>query len=171
MKPNMPPFLTLVALLLLGAGAATPAHAQAGQQPAKGGRPAIYDVSADGKKQIAAAVAKANKENKRVLLQLGANWCPWCHRLHQLFRTDPAIAASLKQNYIVTLIDVDKEHNADVVEQYEKPTRHGLPVIVVLDSKGKRLTTQDTSKLEEGDHYDTKQVLAFLDKWARPKTQ
>lgn len=51
----------------------------------------------------------------------------------------------------------------------ERTTRFGLPVIVVLDKDGKQLTTQDTAKLEEGDHPDPKKVLAFLNQW-KPKT-
>ena len=56
--------------------------------PSKTARPAIYDEKADGAKQIADALVVAKKENKRVLLQFGANWCGWCHRLHGLFQTN-----------------------------------------------------------------------------------
>jgi uncharacterized protein YyaL (SSP411 family) len=38
-------------------------------------------------------LALAGKDGKRVLLQFGANWCPWCHKLHSLFDTDKDIAA------------------------------------------------------------------------------
>ena len=76
------------------------------------------------------------------------------------------IAAELKKNFVVVLIDIDKKHNADINERYGNPTQHGLPVIVVLDSTGKQLFTQDTAKLEEGDHHSPAKVLAFLKQWA-----
>src|SRR5215471_11479703 len=79
-------------------------------ESAKTDRPNIYDESLDGMKQIANAVTTAKKENKRVLLQFGANWCGWCHKLHNLFQTDPQIAATLKAAYVVVLIDVNKGH-------------------------------------------------------------
>ena len=94
---------------------------------------------ADGTKQIADALSVAKKEHKRVLLQFGANWCGWCHKLHKLFQTDEKIAAKLKDSYVVVLIDVNQGHNADTDEKYGKPTKHGLPVIVVLDTDGKLL--------------------------------
>jgi hypothetical protein len=56
-----------------------------------------------------------------------------------------------------------------VVQKYGNPTKHGLPVLVVLDSDGKQLTTQDTGQLEQGDHHDPAKVIAFLSKWKRPK--
>jgi thiol:disulfide interchange protein len=141
----------------------------AAEQASKPTRPAIYDRTADGNKQIEEALKTAKAENKNVLLQFGANWCGWCHRLHGLFKDNAEIAKTLSDNYVVVLIDVDqvegKAHNQDVVQRYGNPTRFGLPVIVVLDSKGKPLTTQDTGKLEEGDHHDPKKVMGFLEKW------
>jgi len=138
------------------------------------GRPTIYDVQADGKAQIADALAEARKEHKRVLLQFGANWCGWCHRLHRLFRENEEIKSQLSRNYVVVMIDVDKvaagKHNEDVDEKYGHPTQFGLPVLVLLDESGKALVTQDTGKLEEGDHHDPTKVLEFLKKWAPPKS-
>ena len=37
-------------------------------------RPKLYDTSADGKKQVAAALKTAKAGDKRVLLKFGANW-------------------------------------------------------------------------------------------------
>jgi thiol:disulfide interchange protein len=135
----------------------------------KTGRPSIYDESADGSKQVADALVSAKKDGKHVLLQFGANWCGWCHKLHKLFDSDKAIAEELKNHYVVVLIDVNKEHNKETDTKYGHPTRFGLPAIVVLDSNGKQLTTQDTGKLEEGDHHDPKKVLSFLKEWAPKK--
>ena len=131
--------------------------------------PDIYDTKADGNKQIAEALKVAKRENKRVLLQFGANWCPWCHLLHDLFKEDREIARKLLYEYVVVLIDVDKvdgkEHNADVNKRYGGPKKHGLPVLVVLAADGKQLVTQETGALEEGDHHAPSKVLAFLEKW------
>jgi len=136
-------------------------------------RPPIYDTKADGAKQITEALVIAKRERKHVLLQFGANWCGWCHKLHGLFQSDKDIAAFLKASFIVVLIDVDKvdgkQHNADVNERFGNPCRFGLPALVVLDADGKQLTSQDTGKLEAGnppDHHDPVKVLAFLKQWS-----
>jgi thiol:disulfide interchange protein len=83
--------LALLVTSLAGTGGA-----QAGDNP-PAAKPAIYDESADGSKQIAEALALAGKDGKRVLLQFGANWCPWCHKLHALFETDKDIAAEAQK--------------------------------------------------------------------------
>ena len=91
------PALTLLAMGTFFA-ASLCAPAKAADTATKASRPAIYDESADGAKQIADALVVAKKENKRVLLQFGANWCGWCHKLHKLFESDTAIAVRLKES-------------------------------------------------------------------------
>ena len=132
-------------------------------------RPNIYDESADGSKQIADALDNATKEHKRILLQFGPNWCGWCHKLHHVFETDKSIAEELKSDYVVVMIDVNKGHNNDIDTKYGHPTRFGLPAIVVLDADGKQLITQDTGKLEEGDHHSPVKVMVYPERMGAKK--
>ena len=159
------PALALIAFALAGMLRLLPTAHAADPAP-KSARPPIYDETADGAKQIDAALATAKTNHQRVLLQFGANWCGWCHKLHQLFAADPKIAARLKSDYVVVLVDVNKDHNAAINQRYGNPMQFGLPVLVVLDANGKLLTTQDTGKLESGDHHDPAKVLDFLDRWS-----
>ena len=162
--------LTKVLILCFGLAGAAALPALAADQPGKTTRPPIYDTKADGAKQITDALTTAKREHKNVLLQFGANWCGWCHKLHGLFHSDKDIAAFLGTNYVVVLVDVDKvdgkPHNTDINERYRNPCRFGLPALVVLDADGQQLTTQDSGKLEEGDHHDPAKVLAFLKQWS-----
>ena len=166
MKPEHPLCFVLSFAAILTISAPSTSRAADGPRPS---RPNIYDTAADGKEQITAALKTAQAENKRVILKFGANWCGWCHRLSGLLKTNTELAQILKDNYVLVLIDVDKQHNADTVKKYDNPTRFGLPVLVVLDTDGTALTTQDTGKLEEGDHHDPAKVKAFLEKWRKPK--
>src|SRR5947208_8783450 len=80
--------------------------------------PDIYDESADGPKQLTHALEQAKKDNKNVLLQFGANWCGWCHKLHTLFDTDKAIHSKLQNGYVVVMVDMNKGHNSDFAAKY-----------------------------------------------------
>src|SRR5262249_25892692 len=88
-------------------------------------QPRIYDESADGAKQITDALGRAKKEGKHVLVQFGANWCPGCHFLHLLFETNQTVAAELRKDYVVAMIDVNQGHNQNVVTKYG-PSLPGL---------------------------------------------
>ena len=161
-------------LIILALTVVAPAMlAAAPEYPARG--PDIYDVAADGSALIHAAQEQARAGHRRVLLDFGANWCPWCHALHRLFTTDEPVRRVLADRYIVVMIDVNRRHgvarNAAVNAQFGDPVRFGLPVLVVIDADGHPLVTQETGALEKGDGtvaHDPAKVLAFLEKWAPP---
>jgi len=157
-------FLTTLVLL-----SAVTALRAAPEYPKMG--PDIYDREADGTAQIAVAVAQAKAEHKHVLVDLGANWCIWCHRLHYTLHTDAAVAKVLQDNFVLVLIDVNhrdgKKRNDAVNDRYGNPMAQGLPVLVVLDADGRQLTTQETGALEDGKSaHDPTKVVAFLQRWA-----
>ncbi|HZZ19497.1 MAG TPA: thioredoxin family protein [Opitutaceae bacterium] len=132
--------------------------------------PDIYDVHADGEALVSKAVATAAVTNKVVLVEIGANWCIWCRRMHTVFETDPGVSKALKDGYIVVMIDVNTRHgekrNAELNARLGNPSASGIPDIVLIDSTGKQLMTKDTSELEEGDGYSLPKVKAFLAQWA-----
>ena len=142
----------------------TPPHTNAVALAAAG--PKIYDESADGSKQIADALVTASQEHKRVLLMFGANWCGWCHLLHNLFQTDQSISDVLKANFVVVMVDVNSGHNSVVNARYGNPMRYGLPVIVILDDEGRQLTTENTSLWRKATIIARRRCLAFLKEWA-----
>lgn len=166
------PTMLLTPGVLVAALVASPAMAQdATQQKTvveqvqdKAGPADIYDVNADAKADIAKAVARAKKENKRVLLQFGGNWCGWCHKLHDVFKTDAKIARTLLYEYEVVMVDIGhSDKNQDLVTKYEAKIKEaGVPYLTVLNGDGEVVTNQNTSDLEEGDHHDVTKVNDFL---------
>jgi thiol:disulfide interchange protein len=164
--PSLQPLLVLAALALVPAAGlrADPEYPKMGAD--------IYDTKADATADIAAALAKAGTEHKRVLLVFGANWCIWCHRLHNTFESNAAVAEALGQGFVLVDVDVNtrkgEKRNAAVNERYGNPIQHGIPVLVVLDAGGKQLTTKDSGELEEGDGHSPAKILAFLSTWAPP---
>ena len=164
---RLPVRLLRTALLALALSfSAQPLAARAADAPKSS--PPVYDESLDAEKQIAEAVEQAKKENKNILLQFGANWCGWCHKLHKLFDTDKSISSKLRSDYIVVMVDVNKGHNSATAAKY-KAGQQGIPCIVILNSQGGHLTTKETGELEEGDHHSPQKVLAFLNQWAPRK--
>jgi thiol-disulfide isomerase/thioredoxin len=136
-----------------------------GADAVKKHQPRIYDESADGAKQVAKALVAAKKADKHVLLDFGANWCGWCIKLHKLFDSDRAIIKTLEANYVIALIDVNVEHNKDLIAKYRAEAGVGLPFLVILDADGKQWMTKDGNGWAEGGQYNPRKVLDFLRKW------
>ncbi len=64
------------------------------------------------------AFAKAKRENKPVLLDIGAQWCHWCHVIDQESYADPALAELINEHYVA--IKVDRDERPDVDARYQR---------------------------------------------------
>ena len=148
-----------------GAAPATPPAQTVPAAPAGVKAPSVpvYDEAADAKAVVAAAVAKANKEKKRVLVTLGGNWCGWCRALDRTFTKDEKVAAAIARSYVPVKVDVGRmNRNLDLTASWGADVKKGVPLLVVLDGKGKAVKVQDTESLEAGKGHDPEKILAFL---------
>jgi len=135
----------------------------------------VYDEGADAAKAIDAAIARAARNNTRVLVQWGANWCGWCRLLHRTFKSDAAVAKELRYEYELVLVDVGRfDRNMALAEKYGADLKqHGLPYLTVIAADGKAIANQETGSLEKpkdaqpGGH-DSAKVMAFLTQHQAP---
>jgi thioredoxin-related protein len=125
----------------------------------------LFDPKRDPAKDLVAAVKQAGKQNKRILIDVGGNWCGWCKKLDAFFKADAEAAQILKKSFVVVKVNFSQENqNKPFLSKY--PTIEGYPHLFVLDKKGKLIHSQNTSDLETGDHHDPAKVNAFLRKFA-----
>jgi thioredoxin-related protein len=129
--------------------------------------PKIYNPEADVSSDISQALIRAKAENKHLFLQVGGNWCSWCLKFHKLCTEDAEINAIMTKGFIPILVNYSKENrNYAMLKKLDYPQRFGFPVFVILDSNGKRIHTQNSGYLEDGDGYSKKKVLDFLSQWS-----
>lgn len=137
-------------------------------EPSKPKREPIYVEEANGKELIAAALKKAQRDHKHVLIEWGGNWCGWCYKLHDVFHNDADVHPIVHEEFELVLIDSGK--NEDLMLEYGgKDRQYSFPHLTVLDAEGAVLTNQETGSLEEGPQHDPKLVSQFLSKWIPEK--
>ncbi len=109
-------------------------------------------------------IARASVEKKRILLQVGGDWCGWCKLLTAFVEKNEPVRTFLDRNYLLMKVTyTQKQPNEAFLSEY--PKIKGYPHLFVLDADGKLLYSQDTSPLEEGNGYNLDRVLAFLEEW------
>ncbi|QOY91358.1 thioredoxin family protein [Paludibaculum fermentans] len=124
-----------------------------------------YDAKANPASDLKRAVEQARKEKKNILLEVGGEWCSWCHRLDQLFASNAGLLEEREKNFVFLKVNFSPENeNKEFLAQY--PKIEGYPHLIVLDSGGKMLRSQETDVLEEGKGYNLQRVSAFLREWA-----
>jgi thioredoxin-related protein len=127
----------------------------------------VYDPARNAAQDIREAVAEAGREGKRVMLEVGGEWCIWCHHMDDFFKQNAELLAYREKNFIMVKINFSEENkNEQVLSSY--PPVNGYPHIFVLDRDGKLLHSQDTGQLEEGKSYNLTKFMAFLKEWSPP---
>jgi thioredoxin-related protein len=128
----------------------------------------VYKPSENAAAEIQKAVAKASKENKHVLIQVGGNWCSWCARFHKAVTTDRQVDSLIKSSFVVYHLNYSKENkNLKTLAKYSFPQRFGFPVFLILAGNGKLIHTQNSAYLEEGEGYSKEKIIDFLSAWTR----
>jgi uncharacterized protein YyaL (SSP411 family) len=86
------------------------------------------------------AFARAKRENKPILLDIGAVWCHWCHVMDRESYDDPEVARIVNENFIA--LKVDRDERPDVDSRYQAAVsaisgQGGWPLTAFLTSDGK----------------------------------
>jgi uncharacterized protein YyaL (SSP411 family) len=86
------------------------------------------------------AFAAAGRENKPMLLDIGAVWCHWCHVMDRESYDDPEIAAIVNEHFIA--VKVDRDERPDIDSRYQAAVQAvsgqgGWPLTAFLTPDGK----------------------------------
>ncbi len=156
--------LRVFVAVVLATATAVPAVARGGGQRLPSGLAGPFDPTRDAARDLSAAIEEASRTGKRVLVDVGGNWCGWCLNMERFFAAHPDLAA-LRDKYFVTVkVNWSPENtNRALLSHY--PPIPGYPHLFVLDGGGRLLHSQDTSALEDGKTYSLQKFTAFLNKW------
>src|SRR5271165_5934219 len=103
------------------------------------------------------AFAKAQGENKPILLDIGAVWCHWCHVMDRESYESAETAAIINQQFIAVKVDRDERPDVD--------SRYQLAVSAIAGTGGWPLTvflTPDGRPFYGGTYFPPE------DRWGRP---
>lgn len=127
----------------------------------------LYRPDENADSALSRIIQQADREGKHVFVQIGGNWCIWCARFHEFITQDKQLDSAIRSNFIVYHLNYSKENrNQELLKRFGYPQRFGFPVFVILDGKGSRLHTQNSSYLEEGKGYNKAKLISFINDWS-----
>ena len=128
-----------------------------------------FDPLKNPSEDLKTAIATAQTENKRIILDVGGEWCIWCRWMDEYFIKNPELAKLRDENFVWLKINMSEENeNAEFLSAY--PKAEGYPHLYILEPDGTFLHSQGTSVLEDGKKsYDLTKYTEFLKKWSPEK--
>jgi thiol-disulfide isomerase/thioredoxin len=171
--------MAAAALLLAACGRATPppdpgapevAVRDLADLPTPLPSPYPEDASeADVDAAIEAAFADAARDGKRVIVDLGGNWCSWCRSLAGVMEL-PEVAPFIEQNFEIVFVNVSTaqgltDQNLHVLRRFGIDEIGGVPWLVVVEPDGRVLAS--SYEVTDENHETPQAMVNWLAQWAR----
>ncbi len=130
--------------------------------------PYPYDPDANADADVNAAFARAKAEHKRVLIDLGGNWCGDCRILAAVMAL-PEVKRFLDAHYIMVDVDVGRfDRNLQIPARFGITQRlAGVPSILVADPDGTLIDRGHVSALADARAMTPQALADWLAQWAR----
>jgi thiol-disulfide isomerase/thioredoxin len=128
--------------------------------------PAPYDASVDAKAQVNAALKRAKKAGKPLLIDFGANWCADCRVLAGVLEL-PEMRGWIAQKFELVQVDVGEfDRNLDIATRFSGEKLGAIPAVFVIDAKrNKLLNAGATLALGDARVMKPQEIADWLANW------
>lgn len=130
----------------------------------------IYDDKRNPFDDAVAALTLAQQTNRNVLIEIGGNWCVWCHKMDRFLAKNPELYQQLHQKFVLLKVNVS-DSNENVEFMKSLPPVLGYPHMYISDAQGKLLKSKDTAEFQQNGGHSVKLWQAFINKWQVAQTK
>jgi thiol:disulfide interchange protein len=130
--------------------------------------PAPYDSSTDAHAQVKAALARARRSGKPLLIDFGANWCADCRVLAGVLELRE-MRSWVARHFELVQVDVGQfDRNLDIPKRFSRTPMQAIPAVFVIDGRTGKLRNPG-AELALGDArtMSPQAIADWLAKWTR----
>lgn len=126
-----------------------------------------YDEHANANAAVAAAFDRARKSRKRVLIDLGGNWCVDCVVLANFLKL-PEMQRFMAAHYEMVAVDVGRfDRNQQIPARFGITGRlKGVPVLLIATPDGKLVNGNDVFATADASTMTPQALADYLAKYA-----
>jgi len=127
-----------------------------------------YDESANADTAVDAAFARAKRSGKRVLIDLGGNWCGDCIVLANLMQL-PELKPFLAAHFEIVSVDVGRfDKNLQIPARFGITKRlEGVPSVIIAEPDGHFVNEGRIAALADARHMSPQAIADWLAQWAK----
>ncbi len=124
----------------------------------------IYDPKRNPIDDGNEALAIAKRTNRKVLIEVGGDWCAWCHKLDKFIHSHPQLKKDFFNAFVLLKVNVSEENNN---QEFLKvfPPAYGYPHMYVTDHQGRILESKDTADFLDNKRYSIEKFYEFINRW------
>jgi len=111
----------------------------------------MHGTDLDWKPFTKSIFEEAKSQDKLVLLNIGANWCHWCHVMDDSTYANSEVQSFLQQHFILS--HEDQDSRSDLFSKYRN---YGWPATIIFNSNGDEL-------LKLKGYHEKSKFLSLLD--------
>ena len=126
----------------------------------------VYDPGRDSFADSHAALDLASRTGKRLLMELGGDWCTYCLQLDRFINSRPQLRQLLQENFVILKVNVSDENlNEEFLSGL--PETDGYPHFYISENDGTIIHSQDTARFMQDGDYSEQRILNFLRAWSK----
>lgn len=154
-------FVKLIPLILMFSVVAIAEASASKQQPAYS---QVYNPKSNPFDDGRDALKLAKETNRRVLIEIGGDWCMFCHALDRFIKTTPEVEEQLYKTFVVLKVNYSEENRN---EEFLSSFGHipGYPHMLITESSGKVIYSNDTRDMTNNGKLSKQKMLQFLNRW------
>ncbi|QIK77684.1 thioredoxin family protein [Sphingomonas piscis] len=130
--------------------------------------PLPYNEAANGTRDVVQTRARAKKNGKLLLIDLGGNWCLDCRILAGVMER-PEMRTFLRRHYEVVTVDVGRfDKNMAIPQHYGIKKLAGVPAVLIVDPRTDRLINAGrVTALADARTLSPQALADWLARWTR----
>ena len=127
--------------------------------------PEPFADAGDAGAVVAAAEARARKEHKLLLIDLGGDWCGDCRVLAGVLKL-PEVARFVDAHYVTAIVDVGQmDRNLDIPARWGIKRLDGVPSLLVVDTHGRLKDAGHIAALADARSMSPQALADWLARW------
>jgi thiol:disulfide interchange protein len=155
------PFLLVLVSSIAAAGASI-----VNQQPLYS---QVYDPKRNAFDDGRAALELAKQTNRRVMIEVGGDWCVYCHIFDRFIKSDKEVAGQFFDTFVLLKVNYSDENtNKEFLSNFKGID--GYPYIFITESNGKVIYANDMREMTIKGKPSKEKMLRFLNHWRLKKS-
>lgn len=154
-------FKLLLSLLMLFPVSVILASTSLKQQP-------VYSLKYDPERNAfddgRAALKLAQETNRRVMIEVGGDWCMYCHIFDRFVHSYKEVTKQFFNTFVLLKVNVSDENtNKEFLSNFQGI--NGYPYIFITETNGKVIYANDMREMTIKGQPDKEKMFKFLARW------